>query len=164
MQVSTIVLYGAATAFALTSVYAAYFDYKRRNDPSFRRSLKKEKKLHAKAQKAQANVQNENQREAIHDAVRQAQMEGFPTDVEEKEAYFMGAVARGETLCAEGPDAAIEAALCFYRALKVYPQPQDLISIYDKTVPKHVLDILAEMLAVDRTVIAEDDDEPSHIE
>jgi hypothetical protein len=81
---------------------AAYFDYKRRNDPNFRRSLKKEKKLHAKAQKAQANAQNENQREAIHDAVRQAQVEGFPTDVEEKEAYFMGAVARGETLCAEG--------------------------------------------------------------
>jgi len=26
--------------------------------------------------------------------------------------------------------------LCFYRALKVYPQPRELISIYDKTVPK----------------------------
>jgi hypothetical protein len=30
----------------------------------------------------------------------------------------------------------IEAALCFYKALKVYPQPNDLITIYDKTVPK----------------------------
>lgn len=28
----------------------------------------------------------------------------------------------------------LEAALCFYKALKVYPQPSDLISIYDKTV------------------------------
>jgi len=26
-----------------------------------------------------------------------------------------------------------EAALCFYKALKVYPQPSDLITIYDKT-------------------------------
>jgi mitochondrial import receptor subunit TOM20 len=59
----------------------------------------------------------------------------------------------------------IEAALCFYKALKVYPQPSDLISIYgqfahlgiellltsptDKTVPKPVLDILAEMIAAD---------------
>ena len=30
----------------------------------------------------------------------------------------------------------IEAALAFYKALKVYPQPGDLISIYDKTVDK----------------------------
>ena len=43
----------------------------------------------------------------------------------------------------------IQAALAFYRALKVYPQPKDLISIYDKTVPKEVLEILAEMVAMD---------------
>ncbi len=43
----------------------------------------------------------------------------------------------------------IEAALCFYKALKVYPQPKDLIGIYDKTVPKEVLEILADMVAMD---------------
>lgn len=43
----------------------------------------------------------------------------------------------------------IEAALCFYSALKVYPQPSDLIAIYDKTCPKPVIDILAEMVAYD---------------
>lgn len=46
----------------------------------------------------------------------------------------------------------VEAALCFYKALKVYPQPSDLISIYDKTVPKPVLDILAEMIATDPSI------------
>ena len=46
----------------------------------------------------------------------------------------------------------IEAALCFYKALKVYPQPKDLITIYDKTVPKPVIDILAEMIAVDPSI------------
>jgi MAS20 protein import receptor. len=30
----------------------------------------------------------------------------------------------------------LEAALCFYKALKVYPTPGDLINIYDKTVSK----------------------------
>lgn len=30
----------------------------------------------------------------------------------------------------------VDAALCFYKALKVYPQPRELINIYDKTVPK----------------------------
>lgn len=43
----------------------------------------------------------------------------------------------------------IEAALAFYKALKVYPQPKDLIAIYDKTVAKEVLEILAEMVAMD---------------
>lgn len=43
----------------------------------------------------------------------------------------------------------LEAALAFYKALKVYPQPKDLISIYDKTVPKEVLEVLAEMVALD---------------
>ena len=46
----------------------------------------------------------------------------------------------------------VEAALCFYKALKVYPQPGDLISIYDKTVAKPVLDILAEMVALDSSI------------
>lgn len=43
----------------------------------------------------------------------------------------------------------LDAALCFYSALKVYPQPGDLIAIYDKTCPKPVIDILAEMVAYD---------------
>jgi len=30
----------------------------------------------------------------------------------------------------------VEAALAFYKALKVYPTPNDLINIYDKTVAK----------------------------
>lgn len=30
----------------------------------------------------------------------------------------------------------LEAALCFFRALKVYPNAEELFQIYDKTVPK----------------------------
>lgn len=46
----------------------------------------------------------------------------------------------------------IEAALAFYRGLKVYPVPRDLINIYDRTVPKPILDVLAEMIAYDGTI------------
>lgn len=35
-------------------------------------------------------------------AVAEAKEEGFPSDVEEKEAFFMNEVARGEQLCADG--------------------------------------------------------------
>jgi import receptor subunit TOM20 len=47
----------------------------------------------------------------------------LPTGLEEKEAYFMEQVAKGESLCAsEGAEN--EAAISFWKALKVYPQPQ----------------------------------------
>lgn len=86
----------------LTQIDAFYFDYKRRNDPEFRKALKRDKKRHAKSQKAQAEAANAQQRRLLVAAVRDAQMEGFPTDVEEKEAYFMNEVAQGEGLCQEG--------------------------------------------------------------
>ncbi len=44
----------------------------------------------------------------------------------------------------------IAAALCFYKALKVYPEPKTLINIYDNTVSKDVLEILATMCAKDK--------------
>lgn len=40
--------------------------------------------------------------QAINTAVQEAQDEGFPQDVEEKEAFFMQEVARGEGLSSEG--------------------------------------------------------------
>jgi len=44
----------------------------------------------------------------------------------------------------------IGAALCFYKGLKVYPEPRSLIGIYDNTVPKPVLEILAQMVSYDK--------------
>ena len=43
----------------------------------------------------------------------------------------------------------IGAALHFYRALKVYPEPKQLLNIYDSTVPKEILEIIAVMSAQD---------------
>ncbi|GMF77009.1 unnamed protein product [Aspergillus oryzae] len=146
MRTSTLVAASAGTVLTGLLAYAIYFDHKRQTDPEFRKSLKRNNRRLARAVKEEAEAQGAQERESIKKSVQQAQDEGFPTDLEEKEAYFMGQVARGESLCAEDK---VEAALCFYKALKVYPQPKDLISIYDKTVPKEVLEILAEMVAMD---------------
>jgi import receptor subunit TOM20 len=129
---------------------AIYFDHRRRTDPGFRRQLKKESKRQARAAKEEAEAQTAKQRQAVRAAVEEAKQEGFPAEVEEREAYFMQEVARGETLSGDGTrdndivtrnlakhstgTDNVEAALCFYKALKVYPTPSDLISIYDKTV------------------------------
>ena len=76
-------------------------------------------------------------------------------------------IAQGEQLAGEGTNP-IEAALCFYKGLKVYPEPSSLIGIYDSTVPKEcvslitsykfeltsnsVLEILAQMVSQDKNL------------
>ncbi|KAK4125999.1 protein import receptor MAS20 [Parathielavia appendiculata] len=128
--------------------YAVYFDYRRRHSPEFRRQLRRSQRQQARAEKSKAEAQLNEQRQAIKDAVDEAKEEGFPGSAEEKEAYFLEQVQAGELLGAD-PTKAIDAALAFYKALKVYPTPGDLINIYDKTVSKPILDILAEMIAYD---------------
>ena len=90
------------TADICCIAYAVYFDHKRRTDPNFRKQLKKESKRQARAAKEEAEAHTVRQRQAIRTAVQDAKEEGFPTDVEEKEAYFMQEVARGEGLSSEG--------------------------------------------------------------
>lgn len=82
--------------------YAVYFDHRRQTDPQFRKTLKKESRKIAKAAKEEQEAQGAQQKEAIKKAVDEAMEEGFPTDTEDKEAYFMNEVGRGEALCQDG--------------------------------------------------------------
>ncbi|KAJ9644647.1 mitochondrial import receptor subunit tom20 [Coniosporium tulheliwenetii] len=147
-QIRPTTIIAASVAVAVTGflAYAIYFDHRRRTDIEFRKALKRESKKSQRAAKEEAEAQGAQQKKAIRAAVDKANEEGFPRDPDEVEGYFMQEVARGRR---SDP---IEAALCFYRALKVYPQPKELINIYDKTVPKPILDILAEMIAVDTSI------------
>lgn len=86
----------------LSAAYAVYFDYKRRNDPEFRKALKKESRRQARIAKEEAEVQGKQRREEIKQAVQEAIEEGFPTDIEEKEAFFMQQIAQGEALAGDG--------------------------------------------------------------
>ncbi|ETN41622.1 uncharacterized protein HMPREF1541_03558 [Cyphellophora europaea CBS 101466] len=152
MKTSTIVSISVGTAVAGLAAYAVYFDYRRRNDPEFRRALKKESRRQARMQKEAAEVQGKQQKEEIKAAVREAIEEGFPTDLEEREAFFMQQIAQGEQLASEAGSDPVGAALCFYKGLKVYPEPTSLISIYDNTVSKDVLEILAVMVSQDKNL------------
>ncbi|KAK4187104.1 mitochondrial outer membrane translocase complex, subunit Tom20 domain-containing protein, partial [Podospora australis] len=143
-----------ATATALATgllAYAVYFDYRRRSSAEFRRELRREERRLARNANEQATLDAMAQKQAIYAAVDEAKAEGFPTNSEEKEAYFLEQVQAGEILQTD-PTKAADAALAFYRALKVYPTPRDLINIYDKTVSRPILDILAEMIAYDGTL------------
>jgi mitochondrial import receptor subunit TOM20 len=63
----------------------------------------------------------------------------------------------------------IAAALCFYKGLKVYPEPTSLIGIYENTVPKEVQEILAVMVSQDKSLKvgsfgADKEDSDGHVE
>lgn len=97
--IAAIVAGTAATGFL---AYAVYFDHKRRNDPDFRKQLKRESKRTQRAAKEEAESQGVEQKKAIRDAVERANDEGFPKDPEEVEAYFMQEVAQGEGMVQKG--------------------------------------------------------------
>ncbi|KAI1197919.1 mitochondrial import receptor subunit tom-20 [Nemania serpens] len=151
VQPSTIATISVATAATGLLAYAFYFDYQRRANPNFRKNLRREERRLARAEREEAAAQSKQKRRDIQLAVDAAIEEGFPTGTNEKEQYFMDFVQQGEVLASD-PSRTTDAAFAFYKALKVYPTPRDLISIYDKTVDKRVLDVLAEMIAYDKSL------------
>jgi flagellar biosynthesis/type III secretory pathway protein FliH len=99
---STIAAISIGTIVTGFLAYAVYFDHRRRNDPEFRKQLKRESKKQARAAKEDAEASNKEQKKAIRDAVALANEEGFPKDPEEVERYFMNEVAQGEGLVQQG--------------------------------------------------------------
>lgn len=135
ITLTTVALATTGVLASAAIAYAVYFDHRRRSDPDFRRQLKRQQKKISKQNEESAAAADKAQKERIQRLVQEANEEGFERDPEKTEGYFMQEVAKGEAMCTDGSDP-VDAALCFYRALKVYPQPGELVSIYDKTVPK----------------------------
>jgi len=65
---------------------------------------------------------------------------------------FMEQVATGEALFAQGPTYHVPAAIAFFKALKVYPAPVELVMIYQKAVPKEVFDLIMKLITRDAAV------------
>ncbi|WFD28772.1 mitochondrial import receptor subunit tom20 [Malassezia nana] len=153
MKLST-ALSVSATALATAAIgYAFYFDYKRRNDPAFRKKLRKQSKQSVKAAKKEMKAAAQQETMMIEKAVKDVAEPGvLPTGVQEKEAFFMEQVATGEALFAQGPTYHVPAAIAFFKALKVYPAPVELVMIYQKAVPKEVFDLIMKLITRDAAV------------
>ncbi|KAL6305892.1 MAS20-domain-containing protein [Sparassis latifolia] len=151
-RTSTIFTVASATVLAGLVAYVVYFDYRRRNDTEFRKKLRKDKKRvtkqHAEAEEA-AKVAVKVSPEDLKAALAKVRDEEVPTSPEDKEQYFMTQVGLGEQLCAQGPNFYLPAALSFYRALRVYPSPVELIVIYQKTVPEPIFNVVMELMNMD---------------
>jgi import receptor subunit TOM20 len=61
----------------------------------------------------------------------------------------MQSVQEGEMLATQGPEFQIAAAAAFFRGIKVYPKPMELLAIYQKAVPEPALSYIYEMVSRD---------------
>ncbi|WFD04285.1 mitochondrial import receptor subunit tom20 [Malassezia obtusa] len=153
MRLSTALSWTGVTLSVAALGYAVYFDYRRRNDPSFRKLLRKQSKQSTKAAKREEKAAKKEQAAMIEKAVKDVATPGvLPSGVQEKEKFFMEQVATGEALFAQGPAYHVPAAIAFFRALKVYPAPVELVMIYQKAVPKEVFDLIMQLVTKDAAV------------
>ncbi|KAJ2717111.1 mitochondrial import receptor subunit tom20 [Coemansia spiralis] len=142
-----------AAAVSVTAIvaglgYVFYFDYKRRNDPKFRRQLKRDRKRVAKTvEKVSHELSLEEINEKALELLNVLGATKLPDTPAQKEAFFMEHVSRGETLCSAGPAQHAAAACSFYQALRVYPNPVELVMIYQKTTPEPVFKLVMAMMA-----------------
>ncbi|KAJ8517959.1 hypothetical protein ONZ45_g4894 [Pleurotus djamor] len=134
----------ATVAVAGVVAYAAYFDYKRRNDVEFRKKLPQ-----SRESLAASSLGGPITPEQLSQALELVKNDPPPASAAAKEDYFMQQVAAGESLATQGPEFHLPAALAFYRALRVYPSPLELMQIYDKTVPPPIFKIVLELTNLD---------------
>lgn len=123
----------------------------RRNSPEFRKNIRKTAKAHAKKQEAQAEAEKKELKNKLHALVKNSLAEDpLPTDLKAQETFFVQEVGRADELTKASDEASLqEAALAFYRALRVYPNPVDLLGIFDKSVKQPVLDYIRTMIVLE---------------
>jgi len=149
MQLTAIVGAVTASAVAGLAAYAVYFDYKRRNDVEFRRDIKKSKRHHAKQQARELKSKEEKMIEMLKAALDLVKDVEYPAGPD-REKFFMENIQNGELLFRQGPDMMVESAVCFYKAVKIYPSPMDLMVLLQKSVPEDVLGLVYGMLSMDQ--------------
>jgi import receptor subunit TOM20 len=82
--------------------YAVYFDHRRRTDPNFRKTLKREARRQAKAEQQEQAKEQAKLRSEIRDAIDKANRQGYPTGELEREQFFMDQIQLAEELAKEG--------------------------------------------------------------
>ncbi|KAF5101792.1 hypothetical protein D0Z00_000654 [Geotrichum galactomycetum] len=153
MPSSSTIITSAVAVSAIS--YLVYFDYKRRNDAEFRRSLRKAERNFNKQRESAATAELAERKTKIQLALKNSLLnDPLPVSAAEREQFFVAEISRADELinistATGSEDGYIQAALAFYRALSVYPNPIDLLSIYDKSIKQPVLDIFRTMVLLE---------------
>ncbi|KAG1471362.1 hypothetical protein G6F56_002165 [Rhizopus delemar] len=144
---TTVALISTAIIATFGIGYLVYFDNKRRSDPNFKKQLKREKKKQVKVEKEAEKEAIDTAEKTVQNVLKAVSEETFPESPEEKEKYFMEQVSAGEALVQQG--LANESVVFFYKALKIYPAPLELIMIFQQTLPENVFRIVVNIMAVE---------------
>ncbi|KAL7422603.1 mitochondrial import receptor subunit tom20 [Cryptotrichosporon argae] len=136
-----------ATATAVTGVlgYAVYFDYKRRNDATFRKAIRKQHKAIREEAEQKESAQRAQDERRLRAALAELKDDELPGSPEQAEAFFQEQVAEGELQAAKGPASYVDSAIHFYRALRVYPNPVELLMIYKRVCPEAVFNLVIQL-------------------
>ncbi|GJE84992.1 MAS20-domain-containing protein [Phanerochaete sordida] len=151
-RTSTFLTIAGVTVLSGFLAYAVYFDYKRRNDADFRKKLRKDKKRVEKAATASSSTvdfTSGSRADVLKAEMAKIRAEPLPEGTREKEQYFMEQATLGEQLCTQGPAFAVSAAFAFFRALRVYPSPVELIMLYQSSLPPEVFAVILELTNLD---------------
>ncbi|KAJ3296961.1 hypothetical protein HK104_001006 [Borealophlyctis nickersoniae] len=153
MSTRSYVVGGVAVAAVLGVGYMVYFDHKRRSDPQFRKQLRQQRNQAARqreADEAAERLRAQSRTKApVGVGVDIGADDPVPTSNEERGEYFMKQLQTGETLLARGPSAYEEAANHFFSALRIYPEPMNLLMVFQQSLPEPVLNIIMEKMAAD---------------
>ncbi|SMN18152.1 similar to Saccharomyces cerevisiae YGR082W TOM20 Component of the TOM (translocase of outer membrane) complex responsible for recognition and initial import steps for all mitochondrially directed proteins [Maudiozyma saulgeensis] len=138
---------GIATVMSVAG-YAIYFDYQRRNNTEFRKSLKKKLRKQKKEEQDKKEEAKQTKLQDIREFLKdELTRNPIPTDPTQIQNVFSNNVELGEHLSMT-PGNEMEAATKFYKALAVYPKPTDLLGIYQRTIPENIYEIIVLMIAV----------------
>ncbi|ANZ73936.1 BA75_00620T0 [Komagataella pastoris] len=138
----------ALAALGATVGYAIYFDYQRRNNSSFRKTLKKNSKSYQKKLQKDKEQSKKQTLVLLKKRLEQAlKEEPVLSDVAEKEQYFYKHITLGEQLSSV-PNKEIDAAIEFYKALSTYPNPTSILNIYQKSVREDIYELVVMLIAI----------------
>lgn len=140
-------LSGVAALLGATG-YAIWFDHQRRNNVEFRKNLKQRVKKQKKEEELDAiNAKKARVTAVLNFLSEELQRDPISTDPTQMESIFTTNVELGERLALEAGNE-MGAAVKFYKALAVYPNPADLLGIYQRTIPETIYEYIVIMIAV----------------
>ncbi|POW01532.1 hypothetical protein PSTT_12446, partial [Puccinia striiformis] len=135
----------------------------RRNDPVFRKELLKEQRRLIKKNQYQDKNASRELEKMLEAAVATVNAEPLPNECGRQGAILYGTVLRSNRYSSrskpklikktltlllppcdyqEMPRGAMPAAIAFFKAYKVYPSPQELLVIYQRTMPPEIFAII----------------------
>ncbi|KAJ3126568.1 hypothetical protein HK098_007397 [Nowakowskiella sp. JEL0407] len=144
------ILFGTAAATAIAFIgYLIYFDRRRQTDPEFRKMIRARR---LKALENYRNAENSRKTAAMASSMNAAQLdlddeEPLPRTPAEKEAYFVKQLHKGDELMQKGPAYFPAAAACLFRAVKVHPNPMQIMMMLQQAMPEQVFNMVMELMA-----------------